>query len=794
VAGAQMTDQRTQDPTTAQQTALATMQLQVEFLSDWHCGTGSGQPSGIDRLVARDRDNCPHINQKTVNGLLRDSAERVAHALDNGNDDGPWASWVTWLFGSEPALDDSEDARPLPGHLMVSAARLGPEVRRAVACRPEIARGLGIVRPGVAIDPKTKGAKKNFLRFVEVARAGLILTADLVLPDDCPEPGRVLLRLAAHELDRIGGKRRRGFGRCDVTLSDGEVADAIDWIKALDESDPPLAPLSETAPPNRTAVGARHGTDAAEMLEFELAITTVDPVLIVAETRGNVVVGSPYLPGTVLLAHIARRLPVDVAPFIANDELMVGAGLLEVGGERSRPIPASFKVAKGTDHDAATVQWNTLVERVPEDVGPTERRSLRWTAPSRPGISAPSATTRMVVTAHNAIGNERQTADEDGGGLFSYAAIDVDQTFLSKVKLSADLVTKLDHTDAGWLDVLTGSARLGRSRRTYGRVEIGARTSPAPVVDSVSGSEEKDNEAVEEFTVWLVTPCLLFDDALRADPTVERLRLELEAQLGVELKLLHSPSVAETRIDTWQQRWERPRASLFGLAAGSVAAFEASEPVLVEDLHRVERRGLGRRRAEGFGELLLNADLVSNPASVRRIVTASDEPVDALPTIDRSPLAIRLEHGAWRQEISVRCAALAIDSPRRRESGFDFGSINRSQLGSLRNVAEGLQTAAGRAHARSWLAHVEVTPRRREKYPKKLRSKLESLFAEDPNRTVWQLLGMTEAGMDRLSITDDSAGCANELRWEATAQLLTTLCSRETDVIDLTNDDGATER
>ena len=62
--------------------------LRICFSTDWHIGTGTGEPGGIDQLVSRDADGLPFVGAKTLTGMLRDRALQVAWASSMPSHDG----------------------------------------------------------------------------------------------------------------------------------------------------------------------------------------------------------------------------------------------------------------------------------------------------------------------------------------------------------------------------------------------------------------------------------------------------------------------------------------------------------------------------------------------------------------------------------------------------------------------------------------------------------------------------------------------------------------------------------
>ncbi|HEX4613497.1 MAG TPA: RAMP superfamily CRISPR-associated protein [Urbifossiella sp.] len=210
------------------------------MLSDWHVGAGFGRPENVDRLLLRDADDLPFLPAKTIRGMWRDAAERLATALGPG-----WGAIVDVVFGDQPAQNRAAEMnRPRETALVVTPARLPVRLREKVKTSPALRQAVAFVKPGVMIDPASGRAKDDFLRFEEVARAGAVLTAtatfDPVRAGPAADAAEKLALAATRLLTRIGGKRRRGNGRCALTVTNADVDAAITWLEA-----------NPTAPPCR---------------------------------------------------------------------------------------------------------------------------------------------------------------------------------------------------------------------------------------------------------------------------------------------------------------------------------------------------------------------------------------------------------------------------------------------------------------------------------------------------------------------------------------------------------------
>lgn len=61
---------------------METLYYKIEFLSDWHVGSGlSGGPSS-DNIALKDESEFPFIPGKTIKGLLKDSLAEIMNIQD----------------------------------------------------------------------------------------------------------------------------------------------------------------------------------------------------------------------------------------------------------------------------------------------------------------------------------------------------------------------------------------------------------------------------------------------------------------------------------------------------------------------------------------------------------------------------------------------------------------------------------------------------------------------------------------------------------------------------------------
>ena len=205
--------------------------IKIEMQSDWHIGFGQTK-GDIDSLVQTDKEGLPYIPAKTLTGILRDSCETVALGLDNGEAKGIWHHCLEFLFGSQPALDRSQiETPPIQAILSLRPAYLPQELRKALNSKgkEKVKDAIAFIKQGIKIDNDTGTAEENCLRFEQMIRTGAVLRAEeckINFPEGIKDTEKQMayaLLLAGIQItERIGGKRRRGAGKCQMMLENNK--------------------------------------------------------------------------------------------------------------------------------------------------------------------------------------------------------------------------------------------------------------------------------------------------------------------------------------------------------------------------------------------------------------------------------------------------------------------------------------------------------------------------------------------------------------------------------------------
>ncbi len=751
--------------------------MHIRMCSDWHIGTGTGRHGAIDRLIARDSDGLPYVPASTIRNLWRDAAEMLACGLD-GPAGGRWSELVRQLFGSQPSSTERhvEDPDPPVSSLVTMGdAGIAPALRaRLLRDRPFGTAGdpsapssgpagiawlreaLTYVKPGVAIDADTGAARDDHLRFEEAAVGGMLMVAQAeIAPDVKIENADTLywfLCGAACLIERLGGKRRRGLGACEVLLvRDPAPQGTMPELPKL--SAQAATYLARAAVPTVTRpqqeqtqsgnkAGGDQGAAGVGWHQLPIAITLRSPLIVPDEIQGNVITTLDYIPGSMLLPVLtsaARRCGLKgVDKRVASAQLRVLPATIEIDKKRGLPVPLAWGKLK----DAQARDVVAIKSRVRGEIR-EEAQAREQIKPLRQGYIAPASNDSVwfrerietTLRTHNVINDQQQTPTEDIGGVFSYEAIASKQRFRSLVLLRGTTA----EADALKAELSRGPehvARMGRAKQVgYGQISITNGTDEPSI-------EKRARSALDGFlVVWLETDALLALPDLSQATTLDALADAIAHALypdrskgGRDLFVLPEPatkSAPETcsvgflrtrRLQTWQTRWRLPRPSLTLVQAGSVAKLRLKNGVDITESQclMLEREGIGERRAEGLGVVRVNDAILTATTAKTKVPSQGAEsqqrptpPPDL--TRDELDLLTAITKRAWKRRIIARAEAVMSQPTMRAEHlGFarDGSSPTMSQLGALRSRLPA-EEADNASDVLAWIARQKTKARDR---------------------------------------------------------------------------------
>lgn len=180
------------------------IQYNIEFFSDWHCGSGLAAGADVDALVVKDQNGLPFVPGKTMKGLVREAVENILQFQTNEKIN------INETFGF---FDDKE--RKEKGCLFFSNAELPKDQQKAILANNAAeylyrsVASTAIGEDGIAVE--------HSLRKMEVVVPCKLEGTIKNVPEDM----KGTVEKGLHFIKRLGLNRNRGLGRCQINLTKG---------------------------------------------------------------------------------------------------------------------------------------------------------------------------------------------------------------------------------------------------------------------------------------------------------------------------------------------------------------------------------------------------------------------------------------------------------------------------------------------------------------------------------------------------------------------------------------------
>ena len=374
---------------------------------------------------------------------------------------------------------------------------------------------------------------------------------------------------AASFVTRLGGKRRRGMGKCRIALQfdgyelpDGpEGADLLAKAAAILERDEHRAPpqlQSETVPID---IGKTGPSAVGAWTKLALRLKLREPVIIADAVLGNVVTTLDFIPGSMILPYVVRAFKragvprQQIAQMIASADLHILPAYPEISGRRGLPVPLSWRQPKLGG--ALTSSFEASTDK--QQQKPMREGYVDPTAQKFKTVHKPEKTIRT----HNTVEDKHQTPTETVGGVYSYEALASDQCFRCEVWFRGIAMD-------GLAEQLKGRAHIGRARKAgYGAVNV----------EVIGGPEEVPTASPPDGIIYLLleSDVLLRGHDLAAKTDLELLLAHIEARLGSAEGALFDrgdtrAEIRTRRLESWQAGWGLPRPSLISRPSCSIPA------------------------------------------------------------------------------------------------------------------------------------------------------------------------------------------------------------------------------
>ncbi|MFL5805249.1 MAG: RAMP superfamily CRISPR-associated protein [Roseiflexaceae bacterium] len=286
---------------------------------------------------------------------------------------------------------------------------------------------------------------------------------------------------------------------------------------------------------------------------------------------------------------------------------------------RARVLPAprslrrfkNERVTESNNHifDASNTDWKPDKQRKHEQkdsLKPVDVPFCRFSSENNRVIFyTPDRTLTIHTQRDPKMGRARK--ERGRGEIFRYEALEAGQWFQGVILIDDDqdvetLCDLLKQTSVSW---------LGRSRSAgYGRVRFHFDAA----MDLHSswreiGGTAPDLSANTRCTMTLLSDALLYDSD--GQPVTAPDKETLAATLNLpeeQVKLLdHDHTFTDSALrGGFNRAWRLPLPQSYTLTAGSVITFELTRQLDAQEVSQLEARGIGARRAEGYGRIAFN--------------------------------------------------------------------------------------------------------------------------------------------------------------------------------------------
>lgn len=185
---------------------MSNIKYTIKFYSQWHCGSGLSAGADVDALVVKDKNEMPYVPGKTIKGLVREAVEGLMQFTGTAE---AKAELIVKAFGKEGEIT---------GCTHFGNAELAEYEYQAIVDAKASQFLYNKVTTTAISDDGT--AQDHSLRSIETV-IPCTLHGDIT---DVPEELTDDIVKSLGLIKRIGHKRTRGLGRCDINEEKGGQA------------------------------------------------------------------------------------------------------------------------------------------------------------------------------------------------------------------------------------------------------------------------------------------------------------------------------------------------------------------------------------------------------------------------------------------------------------------------------------------------------------------------------------------------------------------------------------------
>lgn len=189
---------------------MKNIQYTIQFLNDWHCGSGLAAGADADALVVKDDNRLPYVPGKTMKGLVREAVETLV-ALRN-DDKQEQIKQIEQMFGIE-----GNATAHVQGCAFFTNAELPVHDKKTIV-DGKLAQYLFHNVSSTRIEADGTAAEHS-LRKTQVTVPCTLTGQIKNVPDEMVQ----IVLDALKFIKRMGTNRNRGLGRCVISGKETEI-------------------------------------------------------------------------------------------------------------------------------------------------------------------------------------------------------------------------------------------------------------------------------------------------------------------------------------------------------------------------------------------------------------------------------------------------------------------------------------------------------------------------------------------------------------------------------------------
>ena len=597
-------------------------------------GDSGASETGADKSTVKTSDGKLYIPASTLKGIWRHACEAIARSKEHFVCNSPRAE--NMCPRPEEELENENTEAMQNDHCIICQIFGSPSSESEIFISDltldnDLGTETTAIRSGVTINRNRKVAEDQRLYFTETSRpnAGFKFSGDVTISSDITDKQIELLSAGLKYIHAIGSGKTRGLG----------------WLSIARE---------ETTLATQEELSIE--TDSEDFTELSIKVTLESPILTGGrKPSGQAVEAVNYIRGGLIRGAIAKALLADLENNEPDDDfrqlfLNDKAGIFRNCAPGTKVLPATAASCKDfsgfhkADDNEKHGIFDTLLERIvsekaewmyqpncPKCQGRVEAQGGFYTR-SKNIFTKKDLNTRLLTRV--AINRQRKVAEDE----LLYHLTAIDPIIVKNKKGASPDAVKSEKV------ILYGSARIpsglaekvaqtlqqrikrlgGGSSRGLGKVCIAVDKQQSS--DTLSKRIDNFNNALQK--VWKAYTDLPNAEIGEFEGTYFSVNLQSDAILTAEdgwqrSMVLTAPMLKKMTgcktdvtlvrsftsydyVGGWNAAWRLPKETDLVTKMGSVFVFHTPDiEAWLPKLQALENTGIGNRREEGFGQVLI---------------------------------------------------------------------------------------------------------------------------------------------------------------------------------------------